>query len=456
MSTPSGKPFDPIDPAAFSSRRVNEQTNSGQPAEDDALRSPYAPKRLRVVHPAAPAAGTDDAADAPQFLLRASRLREQSSEARPTAEPTDTPFRPHERPSAAAAAARHPVDLDDLDHPLELGRRPRPAPERGERAEPPQLPPAAAARPAVDPGDSTVGSENDIERLEASLRWLKHQGADLRQQRASKPLTPPEPRPAEAERRLPSSRMMGTAMREPKPLEPESLLAPALRRAQNGKPRNMRWIVIASLVAAPIALFAVVELTTSEPVREPKLEHKLASVEPPTVVPVALPEPRQAPRVGEPQSSDAGASSSSNTVVTKGAKAPLPAISLPAEPVAVPPPSPSAALPTPVSTPPVPAAPAPALRNLDPAETQLLIRQGEQFVAAGDMATARVVFQRAAETGDASAAMALGATYDPLVLAKLGVLGVGADVDKARNWYQKAKEFGSQDAPRRLELLANR
>jgi TPR repeat protein len=118
------------------------------------------------------------------------------------------------------------------------------------------------------------------------------------------------------------------------------------------------------------------------------------------------------------------------------------------------PPSPSAAPPTPTAAPTVPAGP--VLRQLDRAELQLLIRQGEQFVAAGDMVTARVVFQRAAETGDAGAAMALAATYDPLVLAKLGVLGVGADVDKARNWYLKAKEFGSQEAPRRLELLANR
>jgi TPR repeat protein len=67
-----------------------------------------------------------------------------------------------------------------------------------------------------------------------------------------------------------------------------------------------------------------------------------------------------------------------------------------------------------------------------------------------------MLFQRAAETGDAGAAMALGATYDPLFLARLGTMGMVADVTKARHWYQKAKDFGSQEAPRRLELLANR
>jgi TPR repeat protein len=50
----------------------------------------------------------------------------------------------------------------------------------------------------------------------------------------------------------------------------------------------------------------------------------------------------------------------------------------------------------------------------------------------------------------------LGATYDPVVLAKIGVRGMGADIEKARGWYEKAKEYGSPDAPRRLEMLANR
>ena len=50
----------------------------------------------------------------------------------------------------------------------------------------------------------------------------------------------------------------------------------------------------------------------------------------------------------------------------------------------------------------------------------------------------------------------MGATYDPILLAKLGVRGIGPDMDKARSWYEKAKAFGSPEAARRLELLANR
>jgi hypothetical protein len=97
-----------------------------------------------------------------------------------------------------------------------------------------------------------------------------------------------------------------------------------------------------------------------------------------------------------------------------------------------------------------------AVRALDPKEIKLLIEQGERFIAAGDLVTARIVFQRAAEAGDANAAVALGATYDPTVLAKLGVVGLSADVVKARSWYQKAEKLGSPEARRRLDILADR
>jgi TPR repeat protein len=97
-----------------------------------------------------------------------------------------------------------------------------------------------------------------------------------------------------------------------------------------------------------------------------------------------------------------------------------------------------------------------ATRALDREEIKLFITQGEQFIAAGDVVTARIAFQRAAEAGDANAALALGGTYDPTVLMKLGVMGISADVAKARSWYQRAEKLGSPDARRRLDVLADR
>jgi TPR repeat protein len=74
----------------------------------------------------------------------------------------------------------------------------------------------------------------------------------------------------------------------------------------------------------------------------------------------------------------------------------------------------------------------------------------------GDVVTARAIFRRAAEAGDAPAALALAATYDPAALAKLGVIGMGADVEKARAWYRIAESYGSAEAKQRLKLLDRR
>jgi hypothetical protein len=88
--------------------------------------------------------------------------------------------------------------------------------------------------------------------------------------------------------------------------------------------------------------------------------------------------------------------------------------------------------------------------KLDPHEVDALIKQGQQFVVAGDFASARLVFQRAAEAGSASAALALGASYDPVVLSRLGARNVDADVRKAGAWYQKARELSAAERPPRL------
>jgi hypothetical protein len=97
-----------------------------------------------------------------------------------------------------------------------------------------------------------------------------------------------------------------------------------------------------------------------------------------------------------------------------------------------------------------------SVRQLDHDEVVTLLKLGEELATVGDLAAARVALKRAAEAGNPRASLALGATYDPIVLAQLGVRGIQADIAMARTWYEKAKEFGSADAPWRLELLASR
>ena len=94
------------------------------------------------------------------------------------------------------------------------------------------------------------------------------------------------------------------------------------------------------------------------------------------------------------------------------------------------------------------------VRHLDFDEVAALLKRGEAFIASGDLASARLVLQRAAEAGEAQAALSLAGTFDPNVLDRLGLQGQKPDVEKARMWYQRAQELGSTAAPKRLQLLA--
>jgi len=88
-------------------------------------------------------------------------------------------------------------------------------------------------------------------------------------------------------------------------------------------------------------------------------------------------------------------------------------------------------------------------------EQASLLKRGEQFVAKGDLAAARSLFERAAEMRDARAAFALAETYDPIMLRRWGEQGFAPDIAMARTWYERAREFGSSEASQRLLMLAS-
>jgi hypothetical protein len=74
--------------------------------------------------------------------------------------------------------------------------------------------------------------------------------------------------------------------------------------------------------------------------------------------------------------------------------------------------------------------------------------------ARGDIATARAFLKRAAEGGDARALMALGDSYDPVTLARLGAAGIKGDEVAARNYYSRALAAGVGGARERIAALA--
>jgi TPR repeat protein len=92
---------------------------------------------------------------------------------------------------------------------------------------------------------------------------------------------------------------------------------------------------------------------------------------------------------------------------------------------------------------------------LDNDEIVRLIKRGNDLLNVGDFAAARLLFARAADGGSADAALALGSTYDPLVIKKLGAFAVTPDIEKARKWYQIAADRGSSAASLQLANLAH-
>ena len=99
--------------------------------------------------------------------------------------------------------------------------------------------------------------------------------------------------------------------------------------------------------------------------------------------------------------------------------------------------------------------PAFAQRQLDREEVMVLLKRGKDLIANGDIAAARLVLRRAADATNAEAALALAETYDPYVLRGLKVYSFAADAERARAWYEKARELGSSAASQRLEMLTS-
>jgi hypothetical protein len=95
-----------------------------------------------------------------------------------------------------------------------------------------------------------------------------------------------------------------------------------------------------------------------------------------------------------------------------------------------------------------------AVQPVTDAEVASLIRRGQDFLKAGDVPSARIALRRAAQSDSPQAALAFGATFDPLLLAENGVIGLVPDAAQARSWYTRAAELGSAEAARRLERLA--
>jgi hypothetical protein len=150
-------------------------------------------------------------------------------------------------------------------------------------------------------------------------------------------------------------------------------------------------------------------------------------------------------------------SSAAATAPKKAAAAKVAAVAAPPIPVPTAP-APAAPAAAPAAAAPKAAAPAlPPLMDQESRERALkFVRRGNEELAEGRVAPARLLFERAAEMGLAQAAMALAATYDAAELRQPHLRNVLPDAIEARRWYERAQALGASDAGARLQRLGAR
>src|SRR5262249_22092379 len=89
--------------------------------------------------------------------------------------------------------------------------------------------------------------------------------------------------------------------------------------------------------------------------------------------------------------------------------------------------------------------------QLPSVDTVALVAQGDQFLSKSDVASARLLYQRAAEAGDGRGALRMGMKFDFVFLARWRLRAVRADRSQAISWYRRAGALGNSDA----ELMQN-
>jgi hypothetical protein len=498
MSTPSGKPSHPIELSAYPMRKARERADAEpDPVEsgNDPLRSPYAPKRTHQGAGTAPSFVKNHlnavvSAYAPKRAKEGASVEPDAAVRADAESPVCAPAGPHDHPAAAEhaplaereavnvaerqvinVAERQAIDEAPLcPNEVPGGWRAAAGPLAGKHGsldqsraaldhglgehvlEPDQATSLAPSGAAVDRQPAPARGERpdkiidgpDIAGLEASLRWLQlRQAAAMRLPRAPT-LPPPRSRPAPPDviAGAHSRERMADAIRSPLlTLEPTRLMPPPMGSDRN--PNTMLGVSIACMLMAAIVLYY---LAAGRSPSSPAMSRsQTASVAPRPLTSTIDPE-----RTAQPERRPSESPDGDREILAEAEKlsqrAVMPqATSAPQrETMAIPQPAAAGAETPPASKP---------VRALDPENVSLLIKEGEKHIATGDVVTARMIFQRAAEAGDATAALALAATYDPMMLAKLGVMGMGSDVEKARTWYQMAESFGSAEAKQRLQLL---
>ena len=86
---------------------------------------------------------------------------------------------------------------------------------------------------------------------------------------------------------------------------------------------------------------------------------------------------------------------------------------------------------------------------------ETMVRRGDALLDQGDVSAARLLYDRAAIAGSGRAATAMGKTFDPAFLTRIGAVGLSADPAAAGTWYRRGIELGDDEARIRLQALSS-
>jgi hypothetical protein len=91
--------------------------------------------------------------------------------------------------------------------------------------------------------------------------------------------------------------------------------------------------------------------------------------------------------------------------------------------------------------------------RLSAEEMAELLARGDSLLSVGDVASARLFYERLADAGGGLAAIRLGETFDQRFLDRVRLRGVRGDPSAALFWYRRARDLGAADAEAVMKAL---
>jgi hypothetical protein len=91
--------------------------------------------------------------------------------------------------------------------------------------------------------------------------------------------------------------------------------------------------------------------------------------------------------------------------------------------------------------------------RLSAEEMAAVLTRGDSLLSVGDIASARLFYERGADAGGGLAAIRLGETFDQLFLDRVRLRGVRGDPGAALFWYRRARDLGAADAEVLMKTL---